>query len=202
MQRLLITLIFIIVLLNLSVTVQAGLMVGEGSVTLKPFEKKMVCGGACVYSTVDYTTTTYSVAVSKELERFVDKIEPQDFTLIGIDCPKEAEPRRKCIRDLCSQEKTESTQTLCIYFNAPLEFALDTDNGIPIAPKEKEYKGGIRAIGKVGAATIVEPLAFYVYYTPFNGWIVVGVIIVVVIVTSLFIIKLKYKKKKKIHRSR
>jgi hypothetical protein len=169
-------------------------MVGEGSVTLKPFEKKMICGGTCVYSTIDYTSTTYSVAISKELEKFVDKIEPQDFTLNGIDCPQEAEARRKCIRDLCSQEKTESTQTLCIYFNAPLEFAFDTDNGIPTAPKEKEYRGGIRAIGKVGAATTVEPLPFAVYYTPANGWLVVGVIIVV-IVTSLSIIKFKYRKR-------
>jgi len=196
MNRVLITLFFILVLINLSVIVRAGLMIGEGGITLKPLEKKSICGGLCVYSTVNYTTTTYSVVVSKELEKFVDRIEPQDFTLIGIDCPNEAEARRKCIRDLCSQEKTESTQTLCVYFNAPLEISFDMENGIPIAPKEKEYKGGIRAVGKVGVATIVEPLPFYVYYTPLNGWLVVGAIIVV-IVTILLIIKLKYKKRKK-----
>jgi len=194
MKRIL--LILIIVLVNFS-PVQAGLMVGEGSVSLKSLEKKMICGGVCVYSTVDYTTTVYSVSVSKEIEKFVDKIEPQDFTLVGIDCPMEAEPRRKCIRDLCSQEKTNSTQTVCIYFNAPLEFAFDLDRGIPTAPKEKEYKGAIRATGKVGAVTTIEPLAFYVYYTPFNGWLVaVAIIIAVVIVTILLIIKFKYKKKK------
>ena len=195
MKRLLI--IFILFLINLS-TVQAGLMIGEGSINLKPFEKRMICGGACVFSTVDYTTTTYSVAISEEIEKFIDRIEPQDFTLKGIDCPAESEPRRNCIKNLCSQEKTESTQTLCIYFNAPLEFAFETDNGVPTEPNEKEYRGAIRAIGKVGAATIVEPLSFSVYYTPFNGWIVIGVIVIlIVIVTSLLIIKLKYKKKRK-----
>ena len=194
MNRLLIVFILLLILVNLSVTVQAGLMIGDGSITLKSLDKKKLCGGVCVYSTVDYATTTYSVAVSKEIEKFVDKVEPQDFTLKGINCPQESEPRRKCIRDLCSQEKTESTQTICIYFNGPLEFAFETNNGIPASPKEKEYKGAIRAMGKVGAITTVEPLAFSVFYTPFNGWLVVGVI-VVVIVGSLLIIKLKYKKK-------
>lgn len=194
MDRLLVALVLILVLMNLSVTVQAGLMIGEGSVSLKSLDKKKLCGGVCVYSTVDYTTVTYSVAASKEIEKFVNKIEPQDFTLKGINCPSEAEPRRKCIRDLCSQEKTESTQTICIYFNGPLEFAFETNNGIPTSPKETEYKGAIRAMGKVGAITTVEPLAFSVFYTPFNGWLVVGVIIVV-IVGSLLIIKLKYKRK-------
>ena len=194
MNRSLTAFIFILVLLNLSVTVQAGLMIGEGSVTLKPFEKKKICGGACVYSTVDYTTTTYSVEASKELEKFVDKIEPQDFTLNGIDCPYEAEARRKCIRDLCSQERTGSTQTLCIYFSAPFELAFDTNNGIPTTPKEKEIRGGIRAIGKVGAATTVEPLDFTVFYTPLNGWLVVGAIIVVVAIVVL-IIRFKHKKR-------
>lgn len=188
MKRLFITLIFILVLVNLSVTVKAGLMVGEGSVTLKPFDKKVICGGACVYSTVDYTTTTYSVAVSKDLEKFVDRIEPQGFTLKGIDCPQESEARRKCIRDLCTEEKTESTQTLCIYFSGPLEFTFNTNNGIPTGPKEKEYKGGIRAIGKVGSATIVEPLSFSVFYTPFNGWLIVVAIVVVIVLSLLIII--------------
>ena len=195
MKKLLI--MFILFLINLS-TVQAGLMVGEGSINLKPFDKKMICGGACVFSTVNYTTTTYSVAVSEEIERFIDRIEPQDFTLVGIDCPAESEPRRDCIKNLCSQEKTESTQTLCIYFDAPLEFALETDSGIPTEPKEKEYRGAIRAVGRVGAATIVEPLSFSVYYTPFNGWIIVVIIVILaVIVVCLLIIKLKYKKKRK-----
>jgi len=192
MNRLLIALIFILVTVNLSVIVQAGLMIGEGSITLKTLEKKKMCGGVCVYSTIDYMSTTYSVAVSEELKKFVDRIEPQDFSLNGIDCPSEAEARRKCIRDLCSQEKTESTQTLCIYFTGPLEFAFETNNGIPTSPSEKEYRGGIRAIGKVGAATTVEPLSFSVFYTPLNGWFIV-VVIVIVIVTSLLIIKFKHR---------
>lgn len=193
MDKLLFIIIFVLFLINLSVTVQAGLMIGEGSASLRSFEKKVVCGGICVYSTVDYTSATYSVAISKELEKFVDRIEPQDFTLKSIDCPQDAEARRKCIRDLCSQPKTESTQTLCIYFSAPLELAFDTNNGIPTTPKEKEYRGGIRTIGKVGSATIIEPLAFSVFYTPFNGWLLVGAIIVVIVV-SLLIIKLKYRR--------
>jgi len=192
MKRLLV--VFILVLVSLS-TVQAGLMIGDGSVTLKALEKKKICGGVCVYSTVDYTTTTYNVAVSDEIAKFIDKIEPQGFTLNGIDCPSESEPRRECIRNLCSEEKTESTQTLCLYFNGPLEFAFETDNGIPSAPEEKEYRGGIRAIGKVGGATIVEPLSFSVFYTPFNGWFVLETVIVVVVMI-LLIVKLKYKKKK------
>lgn len=194
MNRLLITFILLLILVNISVTVQGGLMIGEGSVTLKSLEKKKLCGGVCVYSTVDYATTTYSVAVSKEIEKFVDKVEPQDFTLKGINCSQEPEPRRKCIRDLCSQEKTESTQTICIYFNGPLEFAFETNNGIPTSPKEIEYKGAIRAMGKVGAVSTVEPLAFSVFYTPFNGWLVVDTIIVV-IVAILLIIKFKRKKR-------
>ena len=198
MKKLPIVFIFAFVLICFSVTVEAGLMVGEGSVTLVPFEKKKMCGGVCVYSTVDYTTTTYSVAVSEDLEKFVDRIEPQDFTLIGINCPWESEPRRECIRNLCSQESTESTQTVCIYFSAPLEFAFEMENGLPVAPKEREYGGGIRAIGKVGAATMVEPLSFSVFYTPFNGWLIIEVIIIlVVIIVIILFVKLKHKKRKK-----
>jgi len=181
------------VLVNLSVTAQAGLMIGEGAVDLKSLEKKMLCGGACVYSTVDYTSTTYSVAVSKELEKFVDRIEPQDFTLKGIDCPQEPEPRRKCIKDLCTQEKTESTQSICMYFTGPLEISFETKNGIPTSPTEKEYQGGLKAIGKVGSATIIEPLSFSVFYTPYNGWLIVGGIVVVIVV--VFVVVIVYKRR-------
>jgi hypothetical protein len=76
-----------------------------------------------------------------------------------------------------------------------LEFAFETKNGIPISPTQKEYKGGIRAIGKIGETTIVEPLPYYVYYTPFNGWLIVALVIVIVVI-SLLIILFKYKKKR------
>jgi len=196
MKKILIfTLIFALVLLNFSVITNAGLMVQEGSIEIKAMEKKKVCGISCVFSVYE-NPSTYSFVISDSLNKFVDKIEPNTFTLTGIQCPNEPEERRRCIADLCNDPNSTSTKMPCIYFNGPSEFSFDLCNGIPCGPQSQKYEGSIRVIGTIGAATVVEPLAFIVHYTPISGWpILIGAIILVIVV--IFLVRRKIKKRRR-----
>lgn len=193
---LIVSLSFILIFLNLFVLVHAGLMVQEGSIELKGMEKKKVCGIACVFSVYE-NPSTYTIIISDNLNKFVDKIEPSAFTLTGIECPGESKARRECVAKLCNDPNSTSTKMPCIYFSGPLEFSFDVCNGLPCSPKMKKYEGSVRAIGTIGAARTVEPLAFIVYYTPISGWpFLIGAIILVIVI--IFFVYRKVKKVKKI----
>ena len=197
MNRLLIAyLSFILISLNISVLVHAGLMVQEGSIELKAMDRKMVCGIACVFSVYE-NPSTYRFVISDNLNKFVDRVEPNTFTLTGIDCPGESEARRECIAELCNDPNSTSTKMPCIYFSGPLEFSFDLCNGLPCNPEMKKYEGSIRTIGIIGAAQTVEPLAFNVYYTPISGWpfLIVTIILIIIVI---FLVHRKLKKVKKI----
>ena len=180
--------IFIILFLSLLASVYAGLMVAEGSIEVKAMEKKKVCGMACIFSVYE-NPSTYRFVISDNLGKFVDKVEPDTFTLTGIQCPNEPSTRRECIGKLCNDPNSTSTKMPCIYFNGPLEFSFDICNGLPCGSKIQKYEGSIRAIGSIGAAQTIEPLSFFVYYTPISGWPVLILVISLIVVITLFIYK-------------
>jgi hypothetical protein len=196
MKRIFITcLSFLLLFSNLLILVYAGLSVSEGSIEIKGMEKKSICGIACIFSVYE-TPSTYKLDISGELSKFVEKIEPDTFTLTGIQCPGESEARRACISKLCNDPNSTSTKMPCVYFNGPTEFSFDVCNGLPCSPKTQKYEGSIKAIGSIGAATTVEPLAFIVYYTPISGWpILAGTIILAIII--ILLVRRKIKKVKR-----
>ena len=196
MNRILITLLtFILISLNLLFLVDAGLAVPEGSIELKGMERKKMCNIACVYSVYE-NPSTYRLALSGNLDKFVDKIEPESFTLTGIHCPDESVARRKCIEELCNNPNSTSTKMPCIYFSGPLELSFETCDGIPCDPKTQKYEGSLSAVGRIGAAQTVEPLTFIIYYTPTSGWLLlVGTIILVIIIIFFTVRKVKEMKR-------
>jgi hypothetical protein len=197
MNRILIAiLILTIFFLNLLVSVHAGLTVAEGSLELKAMEKKKVCGIACVFSVYE-NPSTYRLDISGNIGKFVNGIEPNTFTLTGINCPGEPEQRRACITNLCNNPNSTSTKMPCIYFSGPLKISFDTCNGIPCNPQMQKYEGSIRVIGSIGAAQTVEPLSFIIYYTPISGWLLLagGVILAMIII---FLVYITIKRRKKI----
>ena len=198
MKRLLIvSLSLLLLFMNLLVLVHSGIMSSEGSIELKAMERKKVCGVACVFSVYE-NPSTYRLDISDNLNKFVDKIEPSTFTLTGIECPSEAEARRTCIGKLCNDPSSTSTKMPCIYFKGPLEFSFDVCNNIPCSPQMQKYEGSVRAIGSIGAAQTIEPLTFFVYYTPISGWpfLIGGIILAIIIILLVF---KKIKKRRKSH---
>lgn len=195
MNRVLIaSLSFTLIFLNLLVLTYAGLTVAESSIELKGMEKKKVCGIACVFSVYE-NPSTYELILSGNLNKFVDKIEPNTFILTGIQCPGESKARRECIRNLCNDPNSTSTKMPCIYFSGPLELSFEICNGLPCDSKMQTYDGSIKVIGIIGAAKTVEPLDFSIYYTPISGWpLLAGGIIFVLVITYLVIRKVKKMK--------
>jgi len=182
--------------LNVLVVAHAGLSIPEGSIELKAMDKKKVCNIACVFSVYE-NPATYKLGFSDNLNKFVDKIEPDTFTLSGFDCPAESVARRNCIRNLCYDPNSTSTAMPCIYFSGPSELSFETCDGIPCNPQKQRYVGAIKAMGTIGAATTVEPLDFIIYYTPISGWpLLAGGIIIVIII--IFLVVRRTKKMKKI----
>ena len=187
------SLIFIIIFLNFIIPVHAGLMSSEGSLELRAMQNKMVCGIACVFSVYE-NPSTYKFEISGNLNKFVEKIEPNTFTLTGIQCPGESEARRTCIAKLCNDPQSTSTKMPCIYFSAPLEFSFDFCNGLPCWSQMHTYEGAIKVIGSIGAAQTVEPLSFFVYYYPFSGWLIV-IVAIILIPIIVFFVRRKMKKR-------
>jgi hypothetical protein len=191
-KKWIIPLIFIFIFLNFFVVVHAGITITEGSLEIKAMEKKKVCGIVCVFSVYE-TPYKYNIEISGNLGKFIDNIEPETFTLNGIQCPMESEARRQCIRNLCNDPNSTSTRMPCIYFTGPLEFSFDTCNGIPCRPNMQKFEGSIKTRGFIGAATTIEPLSFIIYYTPMSGWpfLIFAIIIIILIIV---IILRKFKK--------
>jgi hypothetical protein len=164
-----------------------GLAVFAGNVELSPLEKKTVCG-ICIYST-QLQKGRFTLEFSKDLQKFVSRIYPNDFELQPIQCPSEPEARRACINAECSNPNSTSAKLVCIDFKGPFELAL--------FPKKTEYRGAIRSVEKVGASVLVLPTDFIVYYTPFNAWlIIIPVAVIVCLLTGILLIKKKLRKKK------
>jgi len=153
-------------------SVMGGLTVSMGRVDLGALEKKKVCG-LCVYSTLP-TKATFTVEYSDNLEKFVKKIYPNNFELEPIDCPPEPQERRECIQRECQNPDSKSAKVICTEFEGPFELSFSS--------KVQEHRGSVRAVVEVGAATIVEPLDFVVYYKPFNALVIVAALALVVAV--------------------
>jgi hypothetical protein len=164
-----------------------GLAVFTGSVELSPFEEKTVCG-VCIYSTLPQKGR-FTLEFSKDLEKFVSRIYPNDFELQPIQCPSEPEARRACINAECSNPNSVSAKTVCVSFKGPFELAL--------FPKKTEYRGAIRSVEKVGASVFVLPVDFIVYYTPFNAWFIIIPLIAACIFIGIFSVKKLRKRKLK-----
>jgi hypothetical protein len=187
MRKLIFCIVFSLFLAIFVKEAYAGLFVSQGSVDLKSFEKKTLCG-VCAYSTLP-SNGVFHVEYSDEFTKFVEKVYPIDFELEPIKCPSEPEPRRACIRDECSSKNSTSAKVVCTDFYGPFELSFN--------PEKMEYRGAVRGVAKVGAAVIVEPLDFIVYYTPFNAWILVIVIVVIIAVLLFALRKMKKKSVKK-----
>jgi len=165
---------FVLSFLFISNTVMAGVSVWKNAVELHPFETKTVCG-LCVYST-SLSSGTFSIEYSENLEKFIKEIHPNNFELSPIDCPAEAEARRACIDAKCANPDSISAKTVCIEFKGPFELSF--------FPEKQEIYGTIRSVEKVGSATLVLPVDFVVYYTPFNAWLIVIPVVIIVVVAA------------------
>lgn len=178
----------------LLVPAQAGIMMGEGSVVLKAGEKKSILGIACIFSE-NPVNTTYTVEFSENLKKFIDRIEPQDFTIPTVECSGGGAEKRACIAKLCNDPNSTSTRMIKVFFSGPSEFSFDFCDGLPCLGfygKKVYHEGGLRAVGRVGAARTVEVTAFYVHFYPYNGWLMV-----IVLSSILLIVTVVIRKKRK-----
>lgn len=204
---LLVSLLFV----NFSVPVKAAIMLGEGSINLKAGDKKAIDGIMCIFSE-NVKDATYTIAFTKNLEKFVEKIEPNGFTLPTVECDGSGAEKRACVAQLCNNPDSNSTRMPTVYFSGPFGLSFDFCKkrtklwhlegeithpcfGIH-SPKPQKYQGGIRNIGKVGEATIVEPIDFIIHFYPYNGWIIVEVVVIVLV--SILIIFLVYRSRRKL----
>jgi len=159
----------------------AGIMMGEGSITLKPFQEKKV-RFFCVFSE-NPGRITYTPVFTDNLKRFVKSIEPSSFTLSTINCSGDQTQRRKCIAELCNKGEESMTRMPTITFSCPIEFSFDLCDGMPCLGfygKLRTVQGGIKNIGSVGVAKITEVVDFWVHYYPLNGWLIVFSLIILV----------------------
>lgn len=186
-------LLIVVVCLLYIYDVQAAVWPSEGSVVLKAGEKRVLHGLVCIYSE-NPVPVTYNIFLPG-LERFVDFIEPQGFTVDRVPCGGGNEGR-KCVAKLCNDPNSTDTRMISVYFSGPTEFAFDFCNGLPcfsksfLNPTQHTHQGSIRVTGQVGAAVTVEVVGFIVHYYPYNGWwIVVGVVVSILIVSFFLLYK-------------
>jgi len=175
-------LVLILSLLFLS-PVRAGIMMGEGSITIRAGEEKPL-RFFCVFSE-NQKDTTYTPVFTDNLKKFIKSIEPESFTLSTLNCTGTQTERRKCLADYCNKKVENQAVMPLVTFKGPLEFSFDFCDGLPCLGfygKLKTYQGGIRNVGSVGAAKTVEVLDFWIHYYPFNGWIIVIFILILVLI--------------------
>jgi len=172
--------IFSLSLIILAGTVQAGISLGKGGITLQSGETFDMCD-VWVYATQD--GGTYTVSTTGDLEPLTVSIEPNDFSLESIDCPEDSNARRACISEECLSGNSESCKIVCLKFTAPLV----------MGSEKVKYEGSILNSIKVGAATIKEPYLFAIYVEPADMTLlitgIVVVILVIIIILILFLLK-------------
>ncbi|MFH7861003.1 MAG: hypothetical protein QW602_03335 [Candidatus Aenigmatarchaeota archaeon] len=176
----------------LSYPAKAGLMVVKGSVELKALDSIEICDAACVFSTYS-SPISCRVEGSKEISRFLEPQEPFQLTENILDCPSEPEGRRECIASNCSLTSNQA-RLVCLKFKGPIEFTFKPS--FELYPEKVEYRGAIKAVCQVGAATTVEPIDFWVNFYPLNTFpLVLGAIMLIVLVIVLFFLVKKRKLK-------
>jgi hypothetical protein len=176
-------------------------MMGEGSIVLKAGERKSITGIACIFSE-NPIDTTYTVEFSENLKKFVDRIEPQGFTIPPVECTGSGAEKRVCIAKLCNDPNSTSTRMIRVFFSGPPEFSFDFCDGLPCLGfygKKVYYEGGLKAVGQVGAARTVEVTAFYVHFYPYNGWLTVIATGFILIFVVCIVITKKRKSKRRKH---
>lgn len=184
--------LFIVFFSLLAYPAKAGLMVVKGSVELKALDSIEVCDAACVFSTYS-SPITCRVEGSKEISRFLESQESFQLTENILDCPSEPEARRECIASNCSLTSNKA-RLVCLKFKGPLEFTFKPS--LEVYPEKVEYRGALRAVCQVGAATTVEPLDFFVIFYPLNVFpLILGVCGIVLLLLLLFLLIKKGKVK-------
>lgn len=190
--------IALFLLLNVNNT-KAGIIQFQGDVRLTPFSSETFCGMG-LYAT-DPQNGTYSLDYSDNILPFVKSISPNDVQLISIDylnAPKDSGPRQEFVKNICSENKTNACVMTCTVFNGLGLGKISFDIS---GPKEETIVGQVYDVVKIRESTGKEVLQFIVLYTPFDGRILIGIIIVIIFV-AFFVIKkrkssFKFKKYKK-----
>ena len=181
--------ITLLVVLLLFPRVDAGIGLFEGFVKLKPFQKVKTCG-LIVYNAIP-TRAHFTVQYTDEIQKFVEKIEPNEFYLDPVNCTGSGQEKRNCIMRECKNPESTSCRVVCTTFKGPFELEWN--------PKERLYPGAVRAVIRVRATELVEVAPFQVSYTPFSMKVFVAIITttIVVIVIISFLLYKKFKKRKK-----
>ena len=179
-----ILIIKIIFLLNFVISISfGGISISSNIIELKALENKKFCG-ICVYSTLT-EKSIFTIEYSENFKKFIKKVEPNNFELEPIECPKDPEERRKCILEECLNPSSKSAKFICIEFEGPLEFSF--------YPQRMEYKGYFKSLEKAGNIVIALPIDFTVYYTPLSIWIVLLPIFYFLSFITIYFILKKFK---------
>lgn len=182
-MKLALILAFLLSLIVLAGSVQAGISLGKGAVTVQSGETFEMCD-VWIYAT--QAGGSYTVSTTGDLEPFTVSIEPNDFTLEPIDCPKESTQRRLCIAEECLAESSDACKIVCVKFTAPLV----------MGGEKVKYEGSILNSIRVGAATIKEPYIFDVYVEPADmTGIITGIVVVIIIVIILLLFMLRRRRR-------
>ena len=188
MKWLLVLLFSVSLMIIISGSVQAGISLGKGAITLSAGETEEMCD-VWIYATQD--GGRYTVETTGELAPLTVGITPNNFELESIDCPEETTARRTCIAETCLSENSPSCKIVCVRFTAPMLMGWDNE--------KVKYDGSILNSIKIGAATVKEPYQFAVYVEPadIRPTLIIIIVVIVVIVVIAALATLFARKRKK-----
>jgi len=184
----------------------AGLSVSQNYIFLKAGETKTDCS-LFVYSTLDRKAQFH--VTYPNLGNFVEKIEPNDFYLDPIVCPKEPEARRKCIREICEAKNGTSCEIVCTTFKGPFYikpcitelFSVNKSLpgcGLSFGEKQIEIKGGVSDIVKIGSSSFSESFDYIVYYSKYDVRpVMIKSLMILIFLLAFYMIFVRKRKKGK-----
>ena len=202
---------FILILVIISIfvipnIVSAGLLLTSQSVRLKAVERRTMCD-VYIFSTLDRVSSFH--VNFPNLGKFVEKIEPNGFTLESINCPSEEKARIKCRDEECAKPNSTSCRQVCVTFVGPTEIwpcfteMFSESKSIPgcgfsFSPKKTTIEGGVSNLVKVGSAHISEGEKFYIHYTPYDLMPPTKKILIVIVIAVIIYAIYRWKKPVKI----
>lgn len=173
---------------------EAGIVTFSNDVHLEPFSSVERCDYG-LYAT-SKLNGTYSLNFSDNLQPFIKSITPTSVGLLSIDfydAPQDPSSRKTFVYDACQKRKELICQMVCVEFQGLGFKNISWDLS---GSTEQKVVGQIFSVTKISQLTGKEVLEFDVYYTSFDGKIIIGLIVLVVVVILLIVIFYVRRRKK------
>jgi hypothetical protein len=194
-----IILLSILIFSVIAPSVHAGIHEFQGYIHLTPFSKEVFCG-ISLYST-DPQNGTYILEYSENIKPFVKSIKPNDIQITSIfyrGSPPNVPGGFNAIYDflnkICSENSTDACVNTCTEFHG---LGLKKISFNISGPKEQMIVGQVYDTVIIGESRGKEVLQFVVFYTPFDGRIIIGGVVGLILFIILAILFVRRFLKKK-----